>query len=590
MNGHRIYISKIQKRMFLLAFATAFAAAFTQTLAVLIDKVIVCAFYGETEIAAVALAGPFFYLLEMPAAGLAAGVQTICAKELGAGQIERMNRKFNQIFYFSAIVLAALTVLSFLFVPQMVFLFGARGKTAELGPYAARYLYGLSFEIIPYVLFCIMTPVVILDNGGRLVTIASAAGCVTDILLDLMSVRFGWGLFGIGLASSASAAVYFLVTMLHFVRRKGIIRLRFDRIRPGELGEIFTASAPKAALSLADAVCSVLFISVVSVTGGVVGACVLSIHTTVNYFILVLAQGIAGAVGVMTGISCGEKNGDDLAAIGALAHRYDLLLSALVLTALGFSAIPLSVILTESEAAAELLVFAFFCIVCTVPFSFLIQARISYLQAIRKIKEAQHLGTGSNLIALAASACLLVIPFGVQGVFLAYPVSKIAVLAVIWAMHVRRTGKIYPPASDYLEVDESFRAGPGDVIDYPIRTREDCALASEQVMMFCRGHKLAERQIFLAGLCVEELTTNVIEHGISPRQTIRTADIRVVLDRGDVIIRARDSGPAFNLKRFAERMEAGGSETGNGIRILVNASKNVSYYRMYGMNTTIIRI
>ena len=174
--------------------------------------------------------------------------------------------------------------------------------------------------------------------------------------------------------------------------------------------------------------------------------------------------------------------------------------------------------------------------------------------------------------------------------FLAYPVSQIAVLAVIWAMHVRRTGKIYPPASDYLEVDESFRAGPGDVIDYPIRTREDCALASEQVMMFCRGHKLAERQIFLAGLCVEELTTNVIEHGISPRQTIRTADIRVVLDRGDVIIRARDSGPAFNLKRFAERMEAGGSETGNGIRILVNASKNVSYYRTYGMNTTIIRI
>ena len=155
----------------------------------------------------------------------------------------------------------------------------------------------------------------------------------------------------------------------------------------------------------------------VSVTGGVVGACVLSIHSTVNYFILVLAQGIAGAVGVMTGISCGEKNGDDLAAIGALAHRYDLLLSALVLTALGFSAIPLSVILTESEAAAELLVFAFFCIVCTVPFSFLIQARISYLQAIRKIKEAQHLGTGSNLIALAASACLLVIPFGVQGCF-----------------------------------------------------------------------------------------------------------------------------------------------------------------------------
>jgi len=72
-----IYISRIQRRMFLLAFATAFAAAFTQTLAVLIDNVIVCTFYGETEVAAVSLAGPFFYLLEIPAAGLAAGIQTV---------------------------------------------------------------------------------------------------------------------------------------------------------------------------------------------------------------------------------------------------------------------------------------------------------------------------------------------------------------------------------------------------------------------------------------------------------------------------------------------------------------------------------
>ena len=41
MDRKRIYISSIQKRMFFLSFLTSFVAVFTQTLAVLIDRVVV---------------------------------------------------------------------------------------------------------------------------------------------------------------------------------------------------------------------------------------------------------------------------------------------------------------------------------------------------------------------------------------------------------------------------------------------------------------------------------------------------------------------------------------------------------------------
>lgn len=92
--------------------------------------------------AAIALAGPFFHLMEIPAAGLATGIQTVCTRELGAGNIEQVNRRFNQIFFFSAAVLTIVTVLSFIFVPQMTVLLGARGETAALQPYAASYIYG----------------------------------------------------------------------------------------------------------------------------------------------------------------------------------------------------------------------------------------------------------------------------------------------------------------------------------------------------------------------------------------------------------------------------------------------------------------
>lgn len=587
----RIYISKIQQRMFFLSFATAFIAAFTQTLAVLIDNIIVCAFYGETEIAAVTVAGPFFYILEIPAAGLAVGIQTVCAKDIGAGQVDKVNRLFNQLFFFIGAVMLVLTVLSFLFTPQMAVMFGARGNTAVLLPLAEQYIYGLSFEIVPYVLFCIMTPVVILDDGGRLVSIASAGGCITDIVLDLLSVRFGWGLFGIGVASSASAAVYFLITMLHFVSQEKVIKLHFVRMRFSELKDVFIASAPKAVLSLADTLRSVLFISLVSITGGVVGACVLSINGTIAYTVMIIAKGIAGAVGIMTGICWGEKNGDDLEGNGVLAHRYTLVAAICVVTALLVCARPLSYALTESDASAELLRFAIYLICLGAPFSILVQARISYLQAIEHVREAQWMGIASNLVILTVAALLYVVPFGVRGVFLAFSTAPILTLLVSLVIHSKRSGKAFPAVDDYLELDDSFYTKPGDVISYPLESIEDCTLASEQVVLFCRGHKIEDRKCFLAGVCVEELTTNSIEHGIKNSKEIKTADIRVVIDSGDVIIRLRDGGRAFNLKNFAERMERDDNlKSGIGIKIIMNSVKNVSYYRTYGMNTTIIKI
>ena len=587
----RVYLSEIQKNMFFLAFMTAFAAAFTQTLAVLIDKVIVCVFYGEAEIAAVSLANPFFYLLEIPATGLAAGLQIVCSKELGAGEIDRVNRLFGQVFLLAAAVLPFLTVLSFLYVDQMAFLFGARGKTAELQPFASRYLFGLSFEILPYVLFCLMTPIVTLDNGGTLLMIASLCGCLTDIVLDLLSVKYGWGLLGIGLASSASAVVYFLVTMLHFLNRDRVIRLRFVRFRPGGFTALFHAAAPKALLSLSDALCSAVLISLVSVTGGVSGTCALSIHGTVSYTITIFAAGIAGAVGILAGICCGEKNGEELEGVGVLAHRYCLILSAGIAAILALCARPLSSAVTESRASAELLGFALFCLMLTTPFSFLVQARISYLQAVGRTRNAQRMGIFANLLFPVAGAGLLALLFGVRGAFLAFPAAQILVLLVSWISHRKQTGKAFPPARAYLEVDDSFHVSPGDVISYPVETKEDCALASEQLMLFCRGHRLEERTGFLAGLCLEELTTNVIEHGLTPRQAIRTADVRIVIDGRDVILRVRDRGAAFNLKRFADRLlETERAPSAPGLRILLHSAKSVSYYRTYGLNTTILRI
>ena len=342
---------------------------------------------------------------------------------------------------------------------------------------------------------------------------------------------------------------------------------------------------------MANAMRSALLISIVTVTGGVIGTCVYSIHETVVYTTAILATGVAGAVGILTGICCGEKNGEELEGTGILAHRYCLFLSAGTAAVLAVCARPLAAALTETGTTAELLVFALRCVIFMVPFSILINARISYLQAVGQIRAAQWMAIASNLVFPLVLAFLLAVPFGIRGVFIAFPAAQVMTLMASWLFHKKRTGKTIPSAADYLAVDESFNALPGDVITYPIKTMEDCALASEQIILFCRGHKLDERKGMLAGLCMEELTTNVFEHGLRPGQEIRSADIRAVIDDGDVILRVRDSGAAFNLKNHADRLaEEDGVGTGTGLKILLHSAKSVSYYRTYGMNTTIIRV
>lgn len=577
--------------MFLLAFATAFIAAFMQTFAVVIDNLIVCVFFGESEIAAVTLAGPFFYLLEIPAAGLALGIQTVCAKELGAGHVDKVNRSFNQLFFFVAVVMSVLMVFILLLAPQMTVLFGARGNTEMLRPLANQYIYGLSFEVVPYVLFCIMAPIVVLDNGGRLVSVASVCGCATDIILDLLSVRFGWGLFGIGIATSVSAMVYFSITILHFAKGDNVIKLKYVRMRFSEIKDVFIASAPKAFLSFADTMRSLLLISLVSITGGVIGTCVLSIHGTITYMVMIVAKGLAGALGIMAGISWGEKNGEELAGNIILVRRYIIVLSLCVVVLLSVFARPLSTALTDSREAAELLTFAIYCICFTAPFAFMLQSRISLLQASEHIREAQWLGITANLIVLAIAAVLLVIPFGVRGVFMAFSTSQIVTLLASNVVLRKRIWKGLSSESEFSQAKDSLYVKPQNVISYPLETTEDCSLASEQVMLFCRGHGLDERKGLLAGLCVEELTTNVIEHGIKPHQDIEAADLRVVIDGETVIIRLRDDGEEFNLKTLVDRMRLQEeTKAGTGIKLLLSSAESVSYYRIYGMNTTIIKV
>ncbi len=587
-------IDSLHRRMFLTAFLTAACTEFVQIFALTIDSLIICNFLTEDDVAAVGLASPFFYLVGIPAVCIAAGLQAVCSREMGRGRIDLVNRTFSQCMLFTFISMAILTAAVFATVPLLASAFGAHGDAEYLLPRTAKYMYGLAYEVIPFVLLSALTPAVILDNGSRTVVVATVAGGLVNIGLDFAAIHYGWGLFGIGLGSSLSAVASLLVLLTNFLRKNRVLRFRFTRIRFAAIREIIRLGAPACVHALAGMLRLIVLYSLAGIYGGenvAVAVVVLAIYGTIMDFVDIPCDGVQGAVGVLAGIGYGERNGEGLERTCILAHRYILAITATVVTALLVFKQPIAgLFLEDGSECFELLFFAIGCIAVSVGLSGLVNARVGYLQATGNDKIARRLEELVNLAAMLVLAVVLPLIFGVHGIFMIHPAARLLTLLLVNLKYQLRTKRFIPHLRDYMRLTPAFYPPEEDRVVETIDSLERCIRVSEAIRRLGEDHGFGRKDSFYASLCTEEITTNVLQHGGWKRHDVR-AEFRATVTDGALNMRIRDNGRAFNMNALARILSEEKSPFDNlGIRIICAAATEISYYNLYGMNTTVIRI
>jgi len=150
-----------------------------------------------------------------------------------------------------------------------------------------------------------------------------------------------------------------------------------------------------------------------------------------------------------------------------------------------------------------------------------------------------------------------------------------------------RMGRV--TVDDYLRLDSSFQVPPEDVIELDVRGPEDAALISEQVHLFCSGHKLDKRKSYYSALATEECVRLIYENnGFSPKTAM---DIRVMIRDGDIIIRIRDNGSSSYP--FAGLSTDGCSDDPCayiGIKMLRKTAKEIKHYHSLKINFTFLTV
>jgi anti-sigma regulatory factor (Ser/Thr protein kinase) len=109
--------------------------------------------------------------------------------------------------------------------------------------------------------------------------------------------------------------------------------------------------------------------------------------------------------------------------------------------------------------------------------------------------------------------------------------------------------------------------------------------------LFCMENGIDKKKTNALSLCIEELGTNILEHGFADGKP-HSIDLRILAKDGEIILRIRDDCRPFNLVERYEMSQADEEDPAKnlGIRMVMRMSTDVQYLSIMGTNNLIIRI
>ena len=557
----------------------------------LIDGLVVSNFLDAEAMAAMGIASPIFVIAGIFSGMIATGMQTVCSQELGCGNVRQFNRLFSASLYAGAALSILLTVTIFSGAAPLASLLGASGRGASLVEPAAQYLRGVSLGLPALILTAIVTAAIQMDSGRVRVMTAAVVYSVLNILFHIVAVTLKMGMFGIGLATSAAQYLELGYLFLHFRNADRMLHLTRWEVKPKEMLRLLSCGTEKALRRVGGVLRPILLNKMIIFYGGTVAMSAMSVQNSLSVAQFFTA-GLADAVALLCGVFFGEINDEALRETGNCVHRNCALYCGAVCALLLIFAKPVAgFYISEEGELLNITTFAVWMIALQTPLSGLVRSRITYLQAVQKTKNMQLLTTCSSLVYVIVSAFVLGTLFGAYGILACYLASDVLCLVTVWAFYAVRCRKLLPTPEDYLNLPEGFQRGPGDVISLDIRDMEDVSLVSEQIGMFCKGHRIDKKIGRSASLCFEELAVNTIQHGFPKCTKEPGIDLRLVYHDRELVLRLQDNCPAFDVEnQIAIALSEGAAnlESQLGMKILGNMASNIRYVHSLETNNVIL--
>ena len=565
---------------------------FVSTIGFIIDGVITGNFLGTEAIAAFGMTMPYQRFVTIFPAVIVLGMQVLCSKNLGRGELSKANEIFSLATAAALAIAILLAVGTLLFTAQIADVLGAEKSLGTIRSLTIDFVQAYAFGLPAMAAVTIFTPIMQLDNDRRRAVISAVTLAVCDIAGDLINVFFlDCGLWGMGIATTISYWIAAGILLLHFLKSNSNFTFLPEVLSIKYFREIILIGLP-VILGRGTAVLRLAFLTRMSVAlAGGSGVAAYAAIENFSGLLEIIPKALGGATQMISGILIGEYDKNSILRLMKLALKYSLIIS-LTITAVVFLKAPIiaDLYMQETNATAYQTTLEGFRLgiaflpLCAVGIIFQY-----YYQAFGRFKLVSNLTIAGNIGFIVPIALLLTPHFGIDGLWLAFPLSYAAFLLTIFFITCRHCKRITFRLEDYLLLPEAFDAANNKQLNITVTNKGEVMGLSERTQNFCESCSIDNRRSMFAGICIEEMAGNIVNYGFDDGKK-HFVDVRVIIKGSQVIIRMRDDCRPFDPKKWAEINNPEDPAAHIGIRLVKKISSEFDYVNVLKLNNLIVKI
>lgn len=395
---------------------------------------------GDDALAAINVAFPLTAFLQAVGTGIGMGGAVEYAISMGSGDKDRCNRFFGVSLIALFVSSLALTLVFWLFAPQVLSLFGATGSIHQLADEYIRYIsLGALFQVLGTGL------VPFIRNMGGAVTamVAMIVGFFANVFLDYLMVWvLPWGMMGAALASVLGQAATFVVCAAFFVVKRQKPRLPYKGEGGHLLKRIVGVGLSPFGLTYSPNITLILINKSAALVGG---AAAVTYYAPVSYIctiVVLLLQGVSDGSQPLLSLAHGQGEHEKVKQVRTLAFRlsFAMALASLVVltllrrqTAALFGASP--EVIREVGRILPLFLVGYL-------FASVSRVITAYFYATHKNKLAYALIYGEPVFLFLLLLCLPAL-LGILGTWASVPLSQLLAMLLGLYLLVRSGGQPY---------------------------------------------------------------------------------------------------------------------------------------------------
>jgi len=395
------------------------------SLNILIDTIFVGQWIGSNAIAAINVVLPVSFFIAALGMSIGVGGASIISRALGEQDHAKAEKTFANQITLTFILTVFVVIFGLLFVDNIIPIFGGKGSLFSL----AKTYYVIVMYGVPILAFCMMANNTIRAEGKpKNAMYAMLLPSVSNLVLDYVFIRvFDWGMMGAAWATTLSYGVCASYIVYFFNSKKSVLRPKLDAfiLESSLVKEISSLGSVTLARQAMVSITVLLVNNILFSFGGESTIAVYAILSRMLMFATFPIFGITQGFLPIAGFNYGAKNWGRVRQVINISIGYASGLATLVLLLIMFFADQIPTLFSKDLAVNSQTPAALKYVFAALPIVGIQLIGSAYFQAIGKALPALLLTLSRQGLIFIPLLFILSHYYGVQGVWLAFPISDV---------------------------------------------------------------------------------------------------------------------------------------------------------------------